>query len=513
MAALDFVPINELRLHPLFEGLPYKFLEFNDRTVVRRRYQAGQVVCRQGEYGTTAFVVIRGQFRVVFEAPAGSVEVKRSSRKLGWLPKFSAQFVPAPAPASRGEITIGPNDLIIGEMTCLSYQPRTATVIANGNDCEMWEIRRNFLDMLRRNKAARQRLEILYKRRAIPQLRKNRLFAELPEPDKTEVINYLLNNVEFIRVDPGRIIFEQGEPADYFYLVRLGFVKVSQRLAGGAERVLDYLGPDSFFGEIGLLTALSVEYLPENVVADGLPPGFAEGTRTATCAALGEVELFRVKSEDFRHLIRTPSFRNEVVSIAQGLLAKTDVKGREASAAGLDDLIEQGLYYANKLLVLDLTKCTRCDECTRACSDTHVGVTRLIREGLRFGSFLVATSCRSCMDPHCLVGCPVDAIHRRPPTDEREGLEILIDATCIGCGLCASNCPYGNITMHPAASPVDAQAKKAVARRAVTCDLCGSILDHNEQEVSCVYACPHDAAHRMSGMDLFQLVHLATNMP
>ena len=39
---------------------------------------------------------------------------------------------------------------------------------------------------------------------------------------------------------------------------------------------------------------------------------------------------------------------------------------------------------AQSLLVLDLEKCTRCDECTRACSDSHNGVTRLIREGLRF---------------------------------------------------------------------------------------------------------------------------------
>ena len=39
---------------------------------------------------------------------------------------------------------------------------------------------------------------------------------------------------------------------------------------------------------------------------------------------------------------------------------------------------------AQSLLVLDLEKCTRCDACVRACADAHDGVTRLIREGLRF---------------------------------------------------------------------------------------------------------------------------------
>ena len=98
---------------------------------------------------------------------------------------------------------------------------------------------------------------------------------------------------------------------------------------------------------------------------------------------------------------------------------------------------------AQSLLVLDLEKCTRCDECVRACADAHDGVTRLIREGLRFDKYLVATSCRQCRDPLCMVGCPVGSIRRR------DSLEIIIEDWCIGCGLCAKNCPYGNINLHP----------------------------------------------------------------
>ena len=51
---------------------------------------------------------------------------------------------------------------------------------------------------------------------------------------------------------------------------------------------------------------------------------------------------------------------------------------------------------AQSLLILDLDKCTRCDACVKACADAHDGVTRLIREGLRFENYLVATSCRQC---------------------------------------------------------------------------------------------------------------------
>ena len=104
---------------------------------------------------------------------------------------------------------------------------------------------------------------------------------------------------------------------------------------------------------------------------------------------------------------------------------------------------------AQSLLVLDLDKCTRCDNCVRACADAHDGVTRLVREGLRFDKYLMATSCRQCRDPLCMVGCPVGSIRRR------NSLEVIIEDWCIGCGLCANNCPYGNINLHPFAVEAD----------------------------------------------------------
>src|SRR5207247_9246450 len=109
----------------------------------------------------------------------------------------------------------------------------------------------------------------------------------------------------------------------------------------------------------------------------------------------------------------------------------------------LNDFLSQGLMEAQSLLVLDLEKCTRCDQCVRACADAHDGVTRLVREGLRFDKYLIATSCRQCRDPLCMVGCPVGSIRRR------NSLEVIMEDWCIGCGLCARNCPYGNINLHP----------------------------------------------------------------
>ena len=100
-----------------------------------------------------------------------------------------------------------------------------------------------------------------------------------------------------------------------------------------------------------------------------------------------------------------------------------------------------------------------------------------------------------------MVGCPVDAIHRR------QSLEIKIEDWCIGCGLCSQNCPYGNINMHgfPTGETTNdavTNVQKAVMReKATMCDLCSEL----DGEPSCVYACPHDAAHRYNA-DQFRTV-------
>ena len=162
--------------------------------------------------------------------------------------------------------------------------------------------------------------------------------------------------------------------------------------------------------------------------------------------------------------------------------------------------------------MLDLDKCTRCDQCTRGCIEEHghhshgTGVSRLLREGMRFGNYTVATSCRSCTDAHCMVGCPVDSIHRG------RHQQIVIEDHCIGCGLCASNCPYGSIFMMPnqrhkveVQDPVHLDKTIRVGHlKAAACDLCDSHGDLAKPEPQCVASCPHDAAFRMTGPELLE---------
>jgi len=366
---------------------------------------------------------------------------------------------------------LGPGDLF-GEMTCMNFYPRSATVRAE-SDVVAFEMLRNVLDIMLKNKTFRAQIDQNYRRRALENhLRGVPMFAEL----STDFIERLKSSVELVRFAPGQVIARQGDAARSFYLVRIGFVKVSETYPGG-ELVLAYLSRGDYFGEIGLLGG---------------------GVRTATCTALDHVEVVRIASDDFMEMVeRFPSVRQGLEAVAAERRAANQQRMQAVRSLPIDQFLSQGLMEAQSLLILDLENCTRCDACVNACADAHDGVTRLVRDGLRFDQYLVATSCRQCRDPLCMVGCPVGAIRRR------NSLEVIIEDWCIGCGLCARNCPYGNINLHPfevlADDPEQPGRKKAVLKqKATSCDLCTHL-----KEPSCVYACPHDAAHRVDPRKFF----------
>jgi CRP-like cAMP-binding protein/Fe-S-cluster-containing hydrogenase component 2 len=504
--------VDELARHPLFEEISHAFLRFNEGSVVRRRFKKGDIICREGEFGSTAFLIETGKVKVFLQAPLKHVKSGNVTRVglFGLMRRITGlvqraddrredesvtRYIPVDAPVSlrydQPVATLEAGD-IFGEMTCMNNYPRSATVQAE-EDCTCLEMLRNVLYILQRNKKSRAWLEERYRNRSIENhLRSVGLFANLFSEGEPfhQFVNYLRPRVELKRFTPGEVIFHQGDPADNFYLVRVGFVKVSQARPGG-EQVLKYIGPGGYFGEIGLLS-----HLPE--VRKLAPPGL----RTATCAALDHVDLVQIRGEDFMVIVeRFPQLRDHLVKLGVAALESDEDQRRDVEKVPLGDFLRQGLMNAQSLLVLDLEKCTRCDECTKACADSHDGVTRLIREGLRFDKFLVASSCRSCLDPYCMVGCPVGSIRRR---DSRE---IIIEDWCIGCGKCAQNCPYGNINMHGfeelRPDPANPAAKVAVVQQKATmCDLCSDL----DGQPSCVYACPHDAAHRMSGEEMLGLV-------
>lgn len=481
---------------PIFQDIPRSLLEKNRGAVVRRRFEKGDLICREGEYGSTAFYILQGRCQVFISSPIAHVKSRKEEGAgvglMGLVRTFTSYltgreedprreasqqtYIPIDAPIDLdyhhpvGEL--GPGDLF-GEMTCMSFYPRSATVRAV-EDCQVLEMLRNILDfLLKKSKTLKRHLDEAYRQRAMDNhLRSVPIFAGLTDA----FLDHLRQRVELLRLDPGEVICRQGEAADSFYLIRLGFVKVAQQHPGG-ELVLAYLGRGQYFGEMGLLS--------------GEP-------RTATCTALDHVEVVRISKGDFDLMMREfPDVRVHLEAEAARRAEAGERMARLGPDIPLDDFLGQGLMEAQDVLLIDLERCTRCDDCVRACADAHDGITRLIRDGLRYDKYLVATSCRSCMDPLCMIGCPVGSIRRK------HSLEIIIEDWCIGCGLCARQCPYGNINMHEfgerRGEGEGVAGKKATPlKKAITCDLCTGL-----REPSCVYACPHQAALRVNPRRFF----------
>ena len=108
----------------------------------------------------------------------------------------------------------------------------------------------------------------------------------------------------------------------------------------------------------------------------------------------------------------------------------------------LRELVDLNLYNSQNTLLIDLERCTRCDECVRACADAHGGVDPLHprRAALRQvpGHDGVPLVHRS--EVH-------DRLPGRLDPPRRTRCEIRIEPWCIGCQRCANQCPFGNINM------------------------------------------------------------------
>jgi len=595
---------DELAAIPDFAGIRKEIWDKFPGAIVRQEYRAGQILMREGENGTTAFYILSGDVEIFINNPVNGVQSRRAVHKgiLGGLTKITNYITGMPAhktanasgrthipidapvdlPMDNPIAQIAPGDLI-GELAALAalkqerlkrpkFYPRSATARAK-TDVVALEMLPNILNNVLYNAPAfKEKLNRNYRTRALDShLRSVGVFRNL----SSEFIQHLRERVELVDVVPGQVICRQGDIADSFYLIRMGFVKVSQIFPGG-ELVLTYLSRSSYFGEMGLLppvfrvrargmkpgqiaeTAVSNteqilgraptgsdglvvpwdEYLSRehaSIRVDGkqlrvtkLPSGknpitfrmkpvdtalvspgesfvigettfeviedpLQAGRRTATCTAVDFVQLVRIKADDFsRMLAEFPEVAESITEVARAR-RKMDLEllGR-VQQASLSSFLEQELMQGQNLLLLDLNKCTRCDECVKACIATHDdGVTRLIRDGLRFENFLVATSCRACMDPLCMTRCPVGSIRRK------DTLDIVIEDWCIGCGNCATDCPYGNINVVQIAQS-NGKQKAEPRPKAVVCDLCAEFPEPN-----CVRACPHDAALRVEPKSFF----------
>jgi len=79
----------------------------------------------------------------------------------------------------------------------------------------------------------------------IDDLRQNYLFADLTEAQLRRIDSHAVR----IRLNEGDALFQQGEPAQRFYLLRTGQIKLYRLSPAGNEKVIDIVTPGSTFAE------------------------------------------------------------------------------------------------------------------------------------------------------------------------------------------------------------------------------------------------------------------------
>src|SRR3989441_11445554 len=71
---------DELLQLPVFKGVSGTFLQLNKGAIVRRQFRRGEIICKEGEYGSTAFYILEGKSQVSIRSPIAHVKTQDTAR-------------------------------------------------------------------------------------------------------------------------------------------------------------------------------------------------------------------------------------------------------------------------------------------------------------------------------------------------------------------------------------------------------------------------------------------------
>jgi len=280
-----------------------------------RTIREGESIYEPGEFGTSFFTIIDGE--VILEAAAP----QNIRTQLG-----------------RGEF--------FGEMSLLSGRPRLEKAIAGAGCIVVETPRRTMLKLMNSNEEVRSGIDWIFVVREL-----QRHFA--PFATLTE-LRPIAARVAVRQFKAGQVLFTEGQVGDSLFVLRSGGVTLSRRQSAG-DMLVSQVRSGHLVGEMALM---------------GDP--VRRETATATVAA----EALEIKRKEFLELTRRNDARLDPLQrdVSKSVVDNARMQVRPEAGSMMNFLMAEGLGEATNVLVIDESLCVGCDNCEKACAETHDGV-------------------------------------------------------------------------------------------------------------------------------------------
>lgn len=205
-----------------------------------------------------------------------------------------------------GSISVGQ---VVGEVTVIAGGRRTATLRAVGASEALVFARADFEQWLGDNPEIADAVSAQARER-VDRTHVASMVTELLGANDASLIQDIVDNVEWRRLEAGEVLFHEGDPSDAAYFIVGGRLMVSRRAPTDEDERLGEVGRGDVVGELGLL--------------DDAP-------RSATVRAVRDSTLATLSSATFEQLVmKSPAL---MLHVARGVISRLRTQPRRAGTA------------------------------------------------------------------------------------------------------------------------------------------------------------------------------------